>query len=279
MLHSLSFTREIWEKEMRNFLNTSAIAIVFGGVAFAAPALAASDASYCDAKWTKADADNDGAITQDEATEMATRQFAQIDTNGSGAINKPEYMDCMNKGSDLKSAEAPRDKETLKQADANADGSVDKDEFRQASEKAYTDSRSATGANAEPFIVLRRFIWLVPDESEDLLKDMSQDEAAARSAMTFSRLDQNGDDALSEDEWATKTTAIPVPPTIADANFVRMDADSNGEVTQEEYSASSMAMPDDSMQTSSTKEGESEQGAASSEAAKVPVYLYRFSRM
>jgi Ca2+-binding EF-hand superfamily protein len=262
---------------MRSILNTSAIAIIFGGVAFASPALSATDASYCDAKWTTADADNDGAITQDEATEMATREFAQIDTNGSGAINKSEYMECMNKGSDLKSAEAPRDIETLKQADTNGDGSIDKDEFRQASEKAYTNSRSATDTSA--FIVLRRFVWLVPDEAADALKDMSKDEAASRSAMTFSRLDQNDDDTLSEDEWATKTTAIPVPPAVADANFARMDADSNGEVTQEEYSASSIAMPDDSMQTSSTEIGESEQGTASSEAATVPVYLYRFSRM
>lgn len=265
---------------MRKFLNTTAIAIIFGSVAFAFPALAATDASYCDAKWTKADENSDGVITQDEATAAVMSEFAAIDSNGSGAINKSEYTDCMNKGSDKISAEAPRDKDSLKQADANSDGMLDKDEFRAASEKAYTDSRSATDANAEPVIVLRRFVWLVPAEAESALKDMSQDEAASRSAMTFSRLDQNSDDMLSEDEWATKTTKLPVPPAVADANFATMDADSDGEVTQEEYAASSIAMANDNMKTSSTAEGESAQdGADSSESGTVPVYLYRFSRM
>ncbi len=99
------------------------------------------------------------------------------------------------------------------------------------------DAEGSSNANAQPFVVLRRYVWLTPDQAKDAngTKNMSQDEAAARAAINFSALDKNGDNKLSPDEWAQGTVSTKRDQRSANAEFDKMDKDGSGSIDENEY--------------------------------------------
>lgn len=283
---------------MRRLLTTTAIAASFGVIAVGAQAQTSSDsgstqetasapADRCDSEWHLVDEDSDGFVTREEATGVLKDLFTLMDSNRNGEITKTEYVDCIAQTSnDMQTAEASRDEESFASVDANQDDSIDPEEFRTGAEQAYQDSRTAAEAEAEPVIVLRRFVWLTPDElSSGIYQDMSADEAAWRSVQTFEGLDTDGNGMLSNSEWAqAQVTPGPTEQTIA-TRFERLDADASGSVSEAEFEQAQTAMLDEmetgSVTTSDDAEADAQADASaeatpSEEAESIPIFIYRF---
>lgn len=261
---------------MRRLLSSSAIAAIVGSMAFAAHAQTSAEAdgqmsagvSFCDMQWSAVDGNDDAFITREEATGAIESEFDAIDADDNGEIGKTEYIDCKTQGLDVTSAEAERDEDSFASVDANQDKSIDREEFALSAEQAYGDSRSAGSADEEPLLTLRRFVWLTPEEaSSGAMRDMSADEAAARAALTFDRLDENSDDIIDTQEWATTTTARGQTQAAAEAAFDEIDADASGAIGPEEY-AEARSSGLDAMATGAVN-GETSADAAGNEAAAV----------
>jgi hypothetical protein len=60
------------------------------------PPAATSDPAMevCAVDWSTADANADGQLTEDEASEELKGQFAMIDTDKNGSISQEEYESC-----------------------------------------------------------------------------------------------------------------------------------------------------------------------------------------
>jgi hypothetical protein len=61
-----------------------------------APAATPADPAQevCSVEWQQADANQDGSITEDEATGELKDQFAMVDADKSGSISQEEYEAC-----------------------------------------------------------------------------------------------------------------------------------------------------------------------------------------
>ncbi len=319
---------------MNNLLRKTALAAAVSGLAFAAhaqdttnpTASAAPDApAYCDTPWHSIDGNDDGFVSKSEATGMMETRFGELDADGNGEITKTEYVDCMTRTGGQTAAEADRNEQNFAEADANADGELDREEFRQAAKEAWDrnsgnistqmkddDSTttaasetgnddamsgdqeqagaSTTGAENDALLVLRRYVWLTPDEDETTLSGMSEDEAAARSAVTFNALDKNNDDIVDTAEWSERTPQSGMNEDWASANFDKLDGDASGAITRDEYNQAQSRMLDETT-TASTTAGSSggsndDASASTAEASSngeaynddsgIPVYIYRF---
>jgi Ca2+-binding EF-hand superfamily protein len=279
---------------MKHLFTTTAIVAAMGCFSFAAQAEqtgVSKQSSYCDRPWAQIDSNSDGFVSEMEAGAAADNQFAQIDSDGDGKIIKPEWAECLTRGGQ-QGAESDRSEQNFADADANQDQQITRDEFRRGSQEAYESAQSdAAGDNS--YVILRRYVFLTPEESGDgsTVENMSSDEAAGRSALTFGALDQNGDDIIEAQEWAERSPAIDRNQDWANAEFDRIDGDANGSITQSEYRTARQQMLDDNLTTGSvnndTTAGESsaktEEGSASAASAAsgagIPVYIYRFSTM
>mgnify|MGYP003634015007 CR=1 FL=1 len=275
---------------MNYLLRTTAIVAVLGGFGMAAHAQQtdAMDANYCDKPWAQVDGNSDGFVSESEASSAIENQFGQIDLDGNGEITKTEWVDCMSKMRGQTTAEADRSDQNFAEADVNQDEQIDRDEFRQGSQQAYEDAQ-ANNANDDSMIVLRRYIFLTPQESQDqtAMQTMSADEAAGRSALSFSALDSNGDDKIDSQEWSERSPKLTRDEEWASAEFDRLDEDANGSVNQDEYQSARQQMLDEMSTGSTTKDGSAStqpteaSGEASSQSSNsdkgIPVYIYRFS--
>lgn len=283
---------------MTHLLRTTAVALAMGGTAFAAHAQDTGSAnrmadagSYCDAAWTKVDADGDGMVNRQEAQDAIEARFGAIDKDGDGNITRVEYFDCTGTPGALPSAAADRSAENFAEADANQDEAISRDEFRELAEISYDNVREAMVTEAgreEPFSALRRYVWMSPDEAENpqTMESMSKDEAAQRSAMTFDTLDTNDDGMVDTEEWTARPSAER-DETWADARFDALDADASDSVSEQEY-GEAMSRPLDQTTTASVDEGgtaqddaqagQDAQGAEAGDAGvvAVPVYTFHF---
>ena len=284
---------------MKHLCRTTAIALAIGGVAFGAQAQennnqqnqqAAAGQSYCDTAWTKVDADGDGFVSEQEASDSVQARFDSIDVDGDDRIDYAEFQTCMSARSGTQSAEVDRSEENFAEADADQDDQISRDEFRDRAERSYDDVQNAQDAeaNAEPVIVLRRYVWLTPDEAQnpETFRNMSKDEAAARSAYTFDSLDRNNDDMVTADEWSQHGWDSDAAETDMQARFDTFDSDSDEEVTREEFEAAESSMLDRT-ETASTDGGSGSASAdttgdetqASGQGSDIPVYIYHFRTM
>jgi len=271
---------------MKRLFKTAGTVALLSCVSFA---VQAQDADYCNQPWAQVDGNSDGMISKAEASASVENQFGQIDTNGDGEVSKTEYTDCMSRVSGQAAAEADRNEQNFAETDIDQDSKIDRNEFRQSAQQAYEDG-SAQNADEDSVVVLRRFVFLTPEESQDQskLKNMSADEAAGRSALTFSALDQNSDDSLGQEEWSERSPQITRNEDWASANFDRIDQDSSGSISKEEYQSARQQMLDDQMSTGSTSastsastSGEASGSGSATQASDqgIPVYVYRFWTM
>lgn len=186
-------------------------------------------------------------------------------------------------------AEADRNEENFAEADTNQDAQISCDEFRRGSQQAY-ESAQSENADHNSVIVLRRYVFLTPDESQDdtTAQNMSSDEAAGRAALTFGALDQNGDNIIDSQEWSERQPAITRDQDWANAEFDRIDDDATGSISQKEYRTARQQMLDEDLKTGSvgkdastsgdyTQESEDSASASAVSGQRIPVYIYRFS--
>lgn len=309
----------------------TAVLMVLGGAASAQTADnavsqgsggAQSTPTVCDQPWIKVDGNEDGFVNRDEASQAIDQQFGQIDTDGNDEITKTEWVDCLSRNRDQVSAEADRSEENFASVDQNQDGNIDAGEYREGAEQAFkqmgnagsgasdasgndasASDSAAAGGDQNPIIVLRRFVWLTPDEANNpgSIGDMSEDEIAGRSAANFSSLDSNGDGILDTQEWSQRSTAS-MSENHASARFDTMDSNASGSISRGEYAAareatigsettastnaassgasgtsSSSASGSHADQSDSAGQASRESGSAGSE--DVPVFIYRFMPM
>lgn len=282
---------------MRKLLTSTSLAVLMAGVGINAFAQengsanaqsGAVGAVICDGRFANVDVDGDGFVTREEATRGIQQDFGAIDADGNGEITKTEYVDCKAQSSDQQAAETTRDAESFAAADINKDKGVDRGEYMGAAQQAYESASEAS--DAEPS---SGYLWLTPDELKSGgAKNFSAGEAGMRSAMSFDRLDNNGDGILDTQEWEKAVPGGGNPGGAATARFESMDADQSGSLSKDEYSQSRSAMIDE-MQTgsvggaSSSEAGdttaESQENANASggegnaaQAAGVPVFIYHF---
>lgn len=273
----------------KHLCQTTAILLAVGGLTMSAHAQETKEtaaASFCDTPWMQVDGNDDGFVSKSEATGATDTRFGQIDADGNGEITKTEYVDCMTRTGGQASAEAERDDAGFKQADANQDEKIDRDEFRDQASKAFEDSRTAAADDPDAWVVLQRYVWLTPDEAGDgnMFGEMTADEAAGRSAMTFSALDQNSDGILDTQEWSQKEPSSRMDEEWASARFDEFDANASGAIDDEEYRTARSDMLDGMTTGSTTQDSSSASGSASDAASDdtasagqgVPVYVYRF---
>lgn len=285
---------------MKHLFRTTAIAFALGGIALGAHAQqgekghmsagnqtgSGMQASYCEEPWAQVDGNSDGFVSREEAGSAMENRFGEIDADGNGEITKTEWVDCLSSMRGRTAAEADRNEQNFADADSDQDGRLGRDEFREGAQQAFEGTRS-DGADENAFVVLRRYVFLTPEEDQSTLENMSADEAAGRSAMTFSALDQNDDDIVDTKEWSERTPRVAQDEEWANARFDEMDSDATGSISREEYQTARRQMLDGMSTGSTTNDGSGEHSAsakgdassASDQSQGIPVYVYRFWAM
>jgi Ca2+-binding EF-hand superfamily protein len=264
---------------MRHLGWTTALAVVMGMAAssvYAQETNTTASASQtqagsitCDNWYGRVDADGNGYISQDEQRAHVDAAFTSLDKDGDGQVSQAEYNECFVKPNTM-SVQADRTQENFGEIDANSDKALDMSEFRSSSQDAFRQMKSADASNQDDpkFLVIRRYIFLTPQETSQPqnLQSFSDDEAAARAATTFAMLDANGDGKVSVDEWTNNSPSYSEER--AKKRFEQLDADSSSTLSKEEYQSKMSGMTAQSGQQESTQQT-SEQG--------IPAYDYRFN--
>lgn len=272
---------------MRN-VHTSAIALAAAaGFALAAHAQETQGndpgaPSFCDKQWHMVDGSGDGFVSRGEASSAIDAEFDQIDADDNGEITKTEYVDCKTRTGEQQAATADRNEESFSEADADQNDALTREEFRESARQAFEESQSAAGTGDDAFLVLRRYVWLTPEEGQDAaaVQDMSEEEVAARSVRTFNALDTNDDDIIDTREWAKQSPVSGPSEEQASLDFDKIDADATNSISKEEYQQARQDLLDPTT-TASTNESagtsDGQQASQASEEAGVPVFLYHFS--
>ena len=138
--------------------------------------------------FSEADANGDGAVTQDELRSFVTAQFEQMDADDDERVTKDVFVDY------VAEQRQARVQQRFEQLDQNGDGALSPEEFRAARERA----------------AVRR-----GRDGEEIGERL------------FRRLDANDDQALQPIEVTS----------LADRLFARADANADGRVTQAELRA------------------------------------------
>lgn len=267
---------------MKHLTRTTAIALVMGGFTFAAQAQTADTPAggetVCTTAWGQIDTNSDGMVSRDEMTKSVDAEFSTIDQDGDGTITLAEYTDCLSSVQPMQSAQTDRSEKNFMQADANSDDKVTRDEFRTAAERAYEDRASGS---AEDEAAFSRYTFMTEEDMQDSadIEEMSEDEAAARSALAFRSLDSNRDGVIEMQEWAARSPSTDLGEQAMTERFDRADEDGSGTLDKQEYAAAKSTSVD-STTTASTDASEGElantPAVDTDETGNTPVFIYRF---
>lgn len=267
---------------MTNLYRTAALALVMSASGLAAAQAqnngeeTASAPDYCDREWVALDGNEDGFISGKEASSALEARFDAIDADDNGKVTKTEYVDCK-ASNGMKAADAGRDEETFKAADADGNQTLSRREYGDAAATAYEEAL-ATDDAAEPFIVVRRFIFLTPEEAarENAIADMSGDEIASRSVRNFSFLDADDNGEIAMSEWRVQTPRVGMSEEDANAQFSELDGNGDDTITRKEYEAAVGKSASSSSASDDAEASPNEQTAnrQSSDAPGVPVFVW-----
>jgi len=146
-------------------------------------------------------------------------RFQDLDRNGDGVITRDEW-----RGNDR----------SFRNQDWNGDGKLSGEEVRPGAPRDPSwDQREVVATSGREFDRTEtRFRWLDRDDNGRL----SRSEWPTDDEM-FSRLDRNGDNALTVREFTAQTTARP--QDVAQDRFRTLDANNDGHVSRDEWRGSS----------------------------------------
>ncbi|RKF13921.1 hypothetical protein D6850_12065 [Roseovarius spongiae] len=181
----------------------------------------------CNNAFYHGDQDGDGRLSQAEIEKTRDAEFANLDLNEDGSIDREEFATCM--ASQRKAAnQAVADGEddmSAKWEDVAREGQTEmtREDYAAWAQEVWDrgGSDKADGAAAE-------------DEAEG---GPSAHERFAQAAVNrFQATDTDGDGVLSQEEFETPARKEEFDPKGLDAQFQEMDADNSGAVSPMEYS-------------------------------------------
>lgn len=169
------------------------------------------------------DADNDGAVTLEEAVAKRAPAFTRIDTNGDGVVDAQELEAETNLNVEYWT------KVMLNRFDANNDGNIAKDEFGKRGRGMRRAERSDQAERTEQ-----------PERSDNDDRGWHGRRGGGhgwfrgrRANWMFARFDLNSDDVLDRNEIET---AVKQHVTRRGNRMVRrLDQDNDGRITREEF--------------------------------------------
>ncbi len=261
----IATTRILW---------TSILALAAAGPAAAQSN--GSEASFCQDGYVRADANDDGLVSNEELQKALNEEFGALDADQSDDITIEEIADCMNAREGTRSATTDRAPENLAEADQDEDGMLSAQEFMDAAQAAYDDIHSdpSLSGDSPEMQILRRYIFLDAGGTDRAPSDMTADDVAARAAQNFRNLDTNADEMIDASEWAQQGTVQRDLGSQLNIEFSQMDADRSGAVSEEEYMEARMEDAEDARQeASAAMEGSGETNGAGTSG--VPVVFYR----
>ncbi len=218
----------------------------------AAVAQSSDMAGFCEAAIVPVDTDADGMVTAEENTAVRDAEFAALDANADGSIDRTEWETCMERQQQAR-AESPSgtwSPEDFADYTPEVSGDLSAEDFAGMATEAY-ESGSAeerarfTGSDAMP-----------QDDS-----GASEAETFARAAVSrFRDADTDGDGTLTAEEFGMSGDGMTADAQ--SARFDSLDADDTGTVTPQEYRAAGTWAVDPSGLVDGAEQTGSEAGTA-----------------
>lgn len=228
----------------------------------AVPALAQNPESdmpaLCEQGFIPADTNEDAQLSADEIDAQRSAEFAALDTNDDGSIDRAEYVACIGKAEKSAQDAAAKMEEQSENVATwddveTADQSLTAEDFMALAEEAWEDSPAAAKK------VFTYNEWL---ESE---------EQFARSAVNrFMMQDKDNDGVLTKEEYETRARERQWSEDAVVARFNSLDADGSGTISPQEYAAAGTRTAAPGM----TQTEGSESADAQTDRVVVPVYVY-----
>lgn len=223
---------------------------VLGTVALAGLAFPLSNAAsaqeespaFCETGYVAVVEDDDGVLDTAEVDALRAAEFGALDADADGTVTAEEITACTTAAGQRNFAPrnvgAEADDLPPVELEALEDGTLTRQEYMEAAELAF----DATRNEEENAIQWARNFVLLTDEGETEIRSMSRQEFAARSSALFQRLDVDGNDQLSTEEWQAETP--PASSAATETALTRADADQSGDITRDEYAAAGIAQAD-----------------------------------
>ncbi|QYX57450.1 EF-hand domain-containing protein [Roseovarius sp. SCSIO 43702] len=202
----------------------------------AAPALAAEEdlAQFCENAFYAADSNADGQFSEKEVNARRDAEFAAIDANKDGSIDREEFTNCMtqkrDKAAEQQASMSETDDAGAKWSDIASDGQQEltREDFAAWAEKAWSES---DGDKETLFKQLSANL-------SDVIGEKEEQEGFAQAAVDrFKAADENGDGVLTQAEFETPLREKEYSDQGLDEQFQQMDADNSGAISPQEYRA------------------------------------------
>lgn len=281
---------------MKRYLTSVSIIAALAASGGAAFAQSNESDSFCDAGYVSADTNSDGVIDKEELEKVTEAEFSSLDANNDGTVTMAEYSDCRGSWTQLASNTKTMTDADLSVLDTNKDGTIDQSEYMDKADQEYmarwgttgTDKEvrdaefapatpegeagddaqdaSATDAQAEPYLILRRMVF-IPDDSKRTIGDMSRDEVAHRSAQMFLLLDTDRNKLIDPEEQKGESAQQASMDDMLSEDFKRADTDQSGDLSREEYAAETQAR---------WEKAQEREGAENASDVGAPVVYYRY---
>ncbi len=201
-------------------------------------------AGYCQTGLMQNGSEGD-VLTEADLTDMHQAAFAALDTDGDDTVTREEYVACLAPAMGRAAAQrnvTPDGSGPLGPSGvtvefaAAEDGQISRADYMEAAELAFDGTGNEEDNQVE---WARAFIFIAADESEENaeVREMTRQEYAARAAMMFTRLDADGDGALSSAEWTAQEVPEADAEALAGADFDRLDTEGAGAMGREDYVA------------------------------------------
>ncbi|WP_375258214.1 EF-hand domain-containing protein [Citreimonas sp.] len=178
------------------------------------------------------DQNADGELSSDELDSTARASFSAMDANQDGTVTRDEYVTCANVMAGSQGMESDRSEENMAEYDTDGDGELTQQEFMQASASSY-DAMSDDPSQQSGMM---RLMFLPVSASPDDMGTMTRDEAASRTVTLFVALDEDDSGTVARDEWSMNQPTMPDMRDALNQRFDEADADSSGDLTEDEYS-------------------------------------------